>query len=37
MWGKWMFVDISAPDKLATIQMFSDAQGTITRHPLSAT
>jgi uncharacterized protein YndB with AHSA1/START domain len=37
MWGKWTLVEISPPDKLVAIQMFSDAQGNIARHPMSAT
>lgn len=37
MWGKWTFVEIAQPEKLVLINSFSDAQGGVTRHPLSAT
>ncbi len=37
MWGKWTFREIAAPEKLVLVSSFSDAQGGITRHPLSAT
>ena len=37
MWGKWTFREIVAPEKLVLINSFSDAQGGITRHPMSAT
>lgn len=36
MWGKWIFREIVAPEKLVLISSFSDAQGGITRHPMSA-
>ena len=36
MWGKWTFVDIAPPNKLSMIVTFSDAQGGLTRHPMSA-
>ena len=35
MWGKWTFREILAPEKLVLVNSFSDAQGGITRHPLS--
>lgn len=37
MWGKWLFREIVAPQKLVMISSFSDARGGITRHPLSDT
>jgi len=37
MWGKWIFREITPPEKLVVIVAFSDAQGGLTRHPLSAT
>ncbi len=37
MWGKWEFLEIIAPERLVIIQYFSDPQGGVTRHPLSAT
>ena len=36
MWGKWTFVDIVPPTTLSMIITFSDAQGGLTRHPMSA-
>ncbi len=36
MWGKWTFVEITPPETLTVIVAFSDAQGGLTRHPLSA-
>lgn len=36
MWGKWTFVDIMEPTKLSMVITFSDAQGGLTRHPMSA-
>jgi len=36
MWGKWTFREVIAPKKLVLISSFSDAQGGITRHPMSA-
>ncbi|MBI5890059.1 MAG: SRPBCC domain-containing protein [Nitrosomonadales bacterium] len=35
MWGKWTFREIVAPVRLVLVSSFSDAQGGITRHPLS--
>jgi uncharacterized protein YndB with AHSA1/START domain len=37
MWGKWIFREIVAPEKLVVVTSFSDAQGGVTRHPMSAT
>ena len=36
MWGKWTFIEVDAPRKLVVIVSFSDAQGGITVHPMSA-
>jgi len=36
MWGKWIFREIVPPEKLVVVTSFSDAQGGVTRHPLSA-
>ena len=33
MWGKWTFREIFAPERLAWVQTFSDAQGGVTRSP----
>jgi uncharacterized protein YndB with AHSA1/START domain len=35
MWGKWIFREIVAPERLVVVTSFSDAQGGITRHPMS--
>lgn len=37
MWGKWTYREILAPEKLVLINSFSDAEGGITRHPMSPT
>jgi len=37
MWGKWIFREITAPEKLVLNNSFSDAEGNLTRHPMSAT
>ena len=36
MWGKWIYVEISAPERLVCVTSFSDEAGGVTRHPLSA-
>lgn len=35
MWGKFTYREIVKPDHLLLVQHFSDAEGGITRHPLS--
>lgn len=35
MWGKWTFREIVAPERLILVSSFSDAQGGLTRHPMS--
>jgi len=37
MWGKFVYRDIIEPERLVFVNSFSDAQGGITRHPMSAT
>jgi len=37
MWGKWVFREIVAPERIVLVNSFSDAKGGITRHPGSAT
>lgn len=32
-WGKWVFREIAAPERLEVIQSFADASGTVARHP----
>ncbi len=35
MWGKFLYQEIIAPQKMVFINMFSDAEGGVTRHPFS--
>ena len=35
MWGRWVFREITPPERLVLIQSFSDAEGGITRHPMA--
>jgi uncharacterized protein YndB with AHSA1/START domain len=35
MWGKWTFREVVAPERLVLISSFSDANGGVTRHPMS--
>ncbi len=35
MWGKWVFREISPPQRLVVVVSFSDEQAGITRHPLA--
>lgn len=37
MWGKWEFLEVAAPERLALVQYFSDASGGVARHPMSPT
>jgi len=37
MWGKFVFQEVTKPEQLAFVSSFSDEQGNVTRHPLSAT
>jgi uncharacterized protein YndB with AHSA1/START domain len=36
MWGKWIFREITKPERLVYTVSFSDAAGGVTRHPMSA-
>jgi uncharacterized protein YndB with AHSA1/START domain len=36
MWGKWVYREIDPPDRLVAVTSFSDAEGNILRHPMSA-
>lgn len=36
MWGKWTFRELSPPERVVVVVQFSDAQGGVTRHPMSA-
>jgi len=35
MWGKWTFRELSAPERIVVVVQFSDADGGVTRHPMS--
>jgi uncharacterized protein YndB with AHSA1/START domain len=35
MWGKWVFREIVAPERIVLVSSFSDAEGNLTRHPMS--
>jgi len=37
MWGKWVFREIKAPERLVLVNSFSDAAGGMTRHPMAPT
>ena len=37
MWGKLVYREIVAPERLVVVVSFSDEKGGITRHPMSAT
>lgn len=37
MWGKFVYREIVAPERLVFVSSFSDADGNLTRHPMSAT
>jgi uncharacterized protein YndB with AHSA1/START domain len=37
MWGKFVYREIIAPEKIVLVNSFSDEAGGITRHPMSAT
>jgi len=37
MWGRQVFREVTAPEKLVLVQSFSDSKGGITRHPMAAT
>ena len=37
MWGKWVFREIAAPERIVVVNSFSDAAGNLTRHPMGPT
>jgi uncharacterized glyoxalase superfamily protein PhnB/uncharacterized protein YndB with AHSA1/START domain len=37
MWGKFVYREIAAPDRIVVVNSFSDEAGGITRHPMSPT
>jgi uncharacterized protein YndB with AHSA1/START domain len=37
MWGKFVYREIVAPEKIVLVNSFSDAKGGLTRHPMSPT
>ena len=36
MWGKWVFREVTPPERMVWVHSFSDAQGGTTRHPMAA-
>ena len=34
MWGKWIFRELTPPERLVVVVQFSDAEGGVTRHPM---
>ncbi len=36
-WGKWIYREIVAPERLVTVVSFTDAEGNLLRHPMSPT
>ena len=37
MWGKFVYREITAPERIVLVNSFSDEEGGITRHPMSPT
>jgi uncharacterized protein YndB with AHSA1/START domain len=37
MWGKFVYREIKAPERIVLVNSFSDAKGGLTRHPLAPT
>ena len=35
MWGKWVFREVAAPERIAFVISFSDENGGVTRHPFA--
>jgi uncharacterized protein YndB with AHSA1/START domain len=35
MWGKWVYCEIVAPQRLVVVSSFTDEKGNLTRHPFS--
>lgn len=36
MWGKWTFRELTPPERVVVVVQFSDAEGGVSRHPMSA-
>lgn len=36
MWGKWIMREVVEPERIVAVTSFSDPEGGITRHPMSA-
>jgi uncharacterized protein YndB with AHSA1/START domain len=36
-WGKWVYREIAAPERLVTVVSFTDDEGNLLRHPMSPT
>src|SRR3954467_3966772 len=37
MWGKWVFRELVAPERIVMVNSFSDAKGGMGRHPMAPT
>lgn len=37
IWGKWVFREIQAPERMVTLVSFCDEEGNLLRHPMSPT
>jgi uncharacterized protein YndB with AHSA1/START domain len=37
LWGKWVFCEVLAPERLSFVNSFSNQQGGLERHPMSPT
>ena len=37
MWGKWLYQEIHAPDRIVLLHSFSDENGDVTVHPMAPT
>jgi uncharacterized protein YndB with AHSA1/START domain len=37
MWGKWVFREIAAPERIVYVNCFSDEKGGLTKHPMNPT
>src|SRR5436190_428418 len=37
LWGKFVYREITAPERIVLVNSFSDERGSLTRHPMSPT
>ena len=35
IWGKWVYREVTPPERLVLVSSFSDAEGNVTRHPMA--